>query len=147
MGILRVFLQLAVGLGNVHAALNIDGSRAVAPLSKHDASSIADPMTYHPNQHDCPLPCHDLSNVYRWTPYHPVARLDRCKLPMLLHFLVPLALDDPKTDVLIRGCTLGPDSNSTSDRTIAHATSLQIDNPPQRRYDFRRPWVKGANGS
>lgn len=86
-------------------------------------------MTYHPDQHDCPLPCRDLSNVHKWTPYHSVTRLNRCQLPMLLHFSVPLALDDPKTDVLIRSCTLALDADSAGDRTVAHATSMEIDNP------------------
>jgi len=130
MKLSRMLFHLAAGLVTVHAAVNLDGSQAVDPVSKDDPSPIANPITYYPDQHDCPLPCSaDISNVHKWTPYHTVDRLKRCELPMLLHFSVPLALDDPETDVLIRGCTLGADPEAAGDRTVANATNLKMANP------------------
>ncbi len=39
-------------------------------LSDDDPSPINDPLTYVPEQHDCPSPCRlDYANVHRWTPY------------------------------------------------------------------------------
>lgn len=111
-------------------AINPDGSKAIEPVSMDDPSPIADPLTYIPDQHDCPLPCLDYANVHKWTPYHSIDRLQRCELPMLLHFSVLLPLDDPDTDVLIRGCTLGTDGDR--DRTIINATSMPINNPKNR---------------
>src|SRR4051794_14143438 len=94
MKLSKVLFHLAAGLVMVHAAVNLDGSQAVDPVSEDDPSPIANPITYYPDQHDCPLPCSaDISNVHKWTPYHSVDRLKRCELPMLLHFSVPLALD------------------------------------------------------
>jgi hypothetical protein len=114
----------------VHGAVNLDGARVVEPLSEGDFSLIDDPLTYVPEQHNCPLPCNvDYANVHKWTPYYSINRLQRCELPMLLHFSVLLPLDDPNTDVLIRSCTLGIDPASAGDRTVINATSIPIDNP------------------
>lgn len=114
----------------MHGAINLDGARVVKPLSDGDPSPIDDPLTYLPEQHDCPLPCNvDYANVHKWTPYYSFSRLQRCELPMLLHFSALLPVDDPKTDVLIRSCTLGADNTSSSDRTIRNATSIPLDNP------------------
>lgn len=126
----RVLLRLAASIAIAHAAVDLDGSQVVGPVSEDDPSPIADPMTYYPDQHDRPLPCGvDFANVHKWTPYHSVDRLARCELPMLVHFSVPLALDDPKTDVLLRSCTLTPDPDAAGDRTIANATATEIENP------------------
>jgi hypothetical protein len=114
----------------VHGAVNLDGTRVVEPLSEGDFSLIDDPLTYVPEQHNCPLPCNvDYANVHKWTPYYSINRLQRCELPMLLHFSVLLPLNDPNTDVLIRSCTLGIDPASAEDRTVINATSIPIDNP------------------
>ncbi|KAK4118928.1 carbohydrate-binding module family 24 protein [Parathielavia appendiculata] len=114
----------------VQGAIDLDGHRVVHPVSEDDPSPIADPLSYIPDQHNCPLPCYvDYANVHRWTPYYSLGRLQRCELPMLLHFSVLLPLDDPNTDVLIRTCTLGTDPASVGDRTVSNATSTPIDNP------------------
>lgn len=126
----RALLRLAASIAIAHAAVDLDGSQVVDPASKDDPSPIADPITYYPDQHDCPLPCGvDFANVHKWTPYHSVDRLARCELPMLVHFSVPLALDDPKTDILLRSCILTPDPDAAGDRTIANATATEIENP------------------
>jgi len=126
----RALLRLAASIAIAHAAVDLDGSQVVDPVSKDDPSPIADPITYYPDQHDCPLPCGvDFANVHKWTPYHSVDRLARCELPMLVHFSVPLALDDPKTDILLRSCILTPDPDAAGDRTIANATATEIENP------------------
>ncbi|KAH6851101.1 glycoside hydrolase family 18 protein [Chaetomium sp. MPI-CAGE-AT-0009] len=114
----------------VHGAIDLNGARVVKPLSDGDPSPIADPFTYMPEQHDCPLPCNvDYANVHKWTPYYSISRLQRCELPMLLHFSALLPMDDPNTDILIRSCALGADNTSSSDRTIRNATSIPLDNP------------------
>ncbi|KAK4119786.1 glycoside hydrolase family 18 protein [Parathielavia appendiculata] len=103
-------------------------SQHTAPFPYH--SPIADPLSYIPDQHDCPLPCHvDYANVHKWTPYYSLGRLHRCELPMLLHFSVLLPLDDLNTDILIRACTLGTSPASMGDRTVSNAASTPIDNP------------------
>jgi len=126
----NTLLHLAASLVVVQAAINLDGSKVVDPVSEDDPSPIGDPLTYIPDQHNCPLQCDvDISNVHKWTPYHSLERLERCELPMLVQFSVPLALDDPKTNVLIRSCTLVPDPESVGDRTIANASAIKMDNP------------------
>ncbi|KAI1772844.1 carbohydrate-binding module family 24 protein [Hypoxylon cercidicola] len=121
----------------VHAAVNLDGVQVVDPVTDEDPSPIADPITYQPDQHQCPLPCIDYANVHKWTSYISVDRLQRCEEPMLLQFSVAHPLDDPDTTVLIRSCTLGLES-SKADRTIANATSLEIDNPKKADYLFEK---------
>lgn len=125
---LSVWISLLLSGILVHAAIDLDGFQIVDPVTEDDPSPIADPITYHPDQHDCPLPCIDYTNVHMWTPYFSVDRLQRCEKPMLLQFSVSHSLGDPNNSLLIRSCTLGSDS-STADRTIANATSVQIDNP------------------
>lgn len=119
---------LLLGWRTVHAAVDLEGAQVVEPVTGDDPSPIADPVTYQPDQHDCPLPCTDYSNVHKWTPYFSADRLQRCELPMLLQFSVAQALDDPQTSNLIRSCTLGVNTLST-DRTIINATFVEIDNP------------------
>ncbi len=124
-----VFLYLSAA-AVAQGALNPDGSRATAPISDDDPSPISDPLTYVPKQHDCPLPYRlDYVNVHNWTLYYSVARLQRYKMPMLLHFSVLLPLDDLNIDVLIRSCIIGDDPASARDRTIRNASSIAIDNP------------------
>lgn len=94
------------GLGVAHAAINLDGSPAMAPLSDGDPSPIASINTYHPNEHDCPLPCKDVTNVHSWVTYFSVNRLKRCNEPMLLQLSVTQPLDDPLATVLLHSCTL-----------------------------------------
>ena len=91
----------------VRSAINLDGSQAVRPVTEKDPSPIANIDTYYPDQHDCPKECADLSNIHSWIPYFSVERLRRCQEPMLLQFSVTQPLDDPKSTVLIRSCTLG----------------------------------------
>ncbi|KAI0385605.1 glycoside hydrolase family 18 protein [Hypomontagnella monticulosa] len=112
----------------VHAAVDLEGEQVVDPVTEDDPSPIADPITYHPDQHDCPLPCADYSNVHTWTPYFSVDRLQRCEEPILLQFSVAHPLDDPKTNVLIRSCSLAVSSKDV-DRTTINATSIEIENP------------------
>ncbi|KAK4244022.1 hypothetical protein C7999DRAFT_44272 [Corynascus novoguineensis] len=83
----------------IHAALNLDGTQAVAPAGDGDPSPISDLQAYDPNRHDCPLPCVDYSNIHSWTPNLPVDRLRRY---------------EPDSTILIRSCTL----NTTSPRTL-----------------------------
>ncbi|KAK4233824.1 hypothetical protein C8A03DRAFT_47714 [Achaetomium macrosporum] len=140
----HVFL-LSAAAGVVQGAVDLDGSRVVEPLADGDPSPIADTLTYMPEQHDCPLPCDvDYANVHKWTPYYSVSRLHRCERPMLLHFSVLLPLDDPRTDVLIRSCTLGRDPASAGDRSISNATSMPIDNPKLGTGLFQASETSGA---
>jgi hypothetical protein len=105
---MRLFIAAVVAFG-AHLALcavDINGNRVTEPLESDDPSPISDIRTYYPDQHDCPLACSDYANMHSWTPYISVERLQRCKEPMLLRFSVSKPLDDPKTTVLIRSCTL-----------------------------------------
>ncbi|KAK3368853.1 chitinase [Lasiosphaeria ovina] len=80
-------LTWALGLGQ--AAIQLDGTQAVEPAtSDEDPSPIANINTYHPDQHDCPLPCTDYANTHGWISYHTVQRLRRCAEPMLLQLAV-----------------------------------------------------------
>ncbi|KAM4066213.1 glycosyl hydrolases family 18 domain-containing protein [Hirsutella rhossiliensis] len=97
----------AASLHFVRAAINIDGSQAVDPVTEHDPSPISDPTIYIPDQHDCPLACVDYSNMHSWTPFLSVDRLNRCREPMLLQFSVTQPLGDPDSTIYIRSCTLG----------------------------------------
>jgi len=118
-------------VATVFGAVNLDGSKALAPVLQDDPSPIADTLAYIPDQHDCPLPCRvDYANVHKWTPFYSVDRLQRCRAPMLLHFSVLRPLDDPATDVLIRACALGVDpAAAAGDRTVKAAMAAPIDNP------------------
>ncbi|KAK2036421.1 glycoside hydrolase family 18 protein [Colletotrichum somersetense] len=98
---------LLLGPSLVQCAVNLDGTQAVAPVGDGDPSPIGDIKTYEPDQHDCPLPCAHLENVHTWVTYFSVNRLRRCQQPMLLQFSPTQPLDDPSTNVLIRGCTFG----------------------------------------
>lgn len=119
---------LLLGTTPVYSAIDLDGSQVEYPLAEGDPSPVGDPLIYVPDQHDCPLPCVDYSNVHKWTPFFSVDRLRRCEQPMLLQFSVSHPLDDPTTDVLVRSCTLGADP-SEGDRTIINATSVEFENP------------------
>lgn len=124
------YVPLFLLLSAARGAVDIEGARVVEPLSSDDPSPIADVLTYVPDQHDCPLPCHtDYSNIHRWTLYYSVERFQRCEMPMLLHFSALRPLDDPQTDILIRACTLGPPRDDANDRTVLKATAMSIDNP------------------
>ncbi|PVH83223.1 carbohydrate-binding module family 24 protein [Cadophora sp. DSE1049] len=101
-----VVVTVVLGSRLVQSAINLDGSQAVRPVTEQDPSPIANIETYYPDQHDCPMECVDLSNIHSWIPYFSVERLRRCKEQMLLQFSVTQPLDDPKTTVLIRSCTL-----------------------------------------
>lgn len=113
---------------SVRAAINLDGDQVSGPVTDGDPSPIADPLTYHPDQHDCPLPCTDLSNVHSWITYFSVDRLRRCKEPMLLQFSVLHPLDDPRTTTLIRGCTLSS-STGDADKSSVSAMATEVENP------------------
>lgn len=117
----------------IHAALNLDGTHAVAPAAVEEdvPSPIGNPDTYLPDLHDCPLPCADYSNIHSWTPYISVERLRRCEKPMLLKFSVRHPLDDPDTTVLIRGCTLG-EPGSTG--VMSEAEAVPVENPKKSKH-------------
>ena len=102
-----ISIVIALGAHLARCAVDINGDRVTEPLESDDPSPISDPGTYHPDQHDCPLTCSDYANVHSWTPYISIERLQRCEEPMLLQFSISKPLDDPKTTVLIRSCTLG----------------------------------------
>ncbi|KAF7555885.1 hypothetical protein G7Z17_g1808 [Cylindrodendrum hubeiense] len=105
-----LFLVISVA----QAAINIDGSKAVDPVTEDDPSPISDINTYQPDQHDCPPPCADYANTHSWIPYFSTDRLKRCKDPMLLQLAVSQPLDRSDSTIIIQSCTLG--SNSTSAR-------------------------------
>lgn len=135
--LLWTFLAFIITLKSfVSGALNLDGSQAVNPVTPDDPAPIADINTYHPDQYDCPLACYDLSNIHKWTPYFSVERLQKCREPILLHFSVHQALDDPDTSVLIRSCTIRS-SPSSNNRIIANATSIVLDNPKKSESLFQ----------
>ncbi|KAJ3496240.1 hypothetical protein NLG97_g2808 [Lecanicillium saksenae] len=99
------------------AAINaIDGTQASMPalVDTDEPAPIADINTYHPDQHDCPLTCDDVSNVHSWITYFSIDRLKRCKEPMLLQFSLTQSLSNPATDVLLRACTLGGDGDANN---------------------------------
>ncbi|KAL6712340.1 hypothetical protein ACN47E_000217 [Coniothyrium glycines] len=99
-------ILIALGAHLALGAVDINGNNVTEPLDGDDPSPISDPRTYIPDQHDCPLTCSDYANIHSWTPYFSVERLQRCEEPMLLQFSITQLLDDPKTTVLLRGCTL-----------------------------------------
>ncbi|KAF2132617.1 carbohydrate-binding module family 24 protein [Dothidotthia symphoricarpi CBS 119687] len=102
-----IAIVIAFGAHLARCAVDINGNPVTEPLDGDDPSPISDPRTYYPDQHDCPLTCSDYTNIHSWTPYISVERLQRCEEPMLLQFSISNPLDDPKTTVLIRSCTLG----------------------------------------
>ncbi|CAF3496750.1 unnamed protein product [Fusarium graminearum] len=116
---------LLLGVGLVSAAINLNGTQAINPVGDDDPSPIGDIDTYHPDQHDCPLPCQDLTNPHSWITYFSVQRLSRCKEPMLLQFPISQPLDDPSSTILIRTCTLG----SRPSLLTATADKEQVKNP------------------
>ncbi|EGE08654.1 chitinase [Trichophyton equinum CBS 127.97] len=121
-----VSTALLWGAGWAYAAINLNGSQAVLPLSEHDPSPIGDPTTYYPDQHDCPLPCVDYANIHSWIPYLSVDRLHRCQEPLLMQLSVTQPLDDPESTILLRTCT--------SSSNISHAfAAKQIDNPKKSK--------------
>lgn len=104
-----LLLSAAVRLG--HAAINLDGSPAVAPAGPDDPSPLGDITEYVPDRHDCPPPCGhgDLTDVNTWIRYHSVQRLERCGEPMLMQLAIYRPLDDPNSDVVIHTCTTNKD--------------------------------------
>lgn len=102
-----IAIAIAFGAYLARCAVDINGNPVTEPLDGDDPSPISDPRTYYPDQHDCPLTCSDYANIHSWTPYISIERLQRCEEPMLLQFSISNPLDDPKTTVLVRSCTLG----------------------------------------
>jgi hypothetical protein len=107
----------------VHSAINLNGTKAVAPLRKDDSSPISDLNTYYPDRHDCPLSCVDYTNVHSWITYFSIDRLRRCQEPMLLKLSITQPLDDPSSNILIRSCAL----ESREDTTLSPV--VPVENP------------------
>jgi hypothetical protein len=118
-----IAIVIAIGAHLARCAVDINGNQVTEPLESDDPSPIGDLRTYYPDQHDCPLTCSDYANMHSWTPYISVERLQRCNEPMLLQFSVSKPLDDPKTTVLIRSCTL--EGQQLGNQTGVHS----IENP------------------
>jgi hypothetical protein len=76
-------------------------------------SPVDHPRINYAQRSDCPVTCSDYANVNSWTAYTSVERLQRCKKPMLLQLSLASSLDDPKTTLLIRSCTLGKQQSET----------------------------------
>ncbi|EZF93084.1 hypothetical protein H113_06103 [Trichophyton rubrum MR1459] len=126
-----VSAALLWGASWTYAAINLNGSQAVLPLSEHDPSPIGDPTTYYPDQHDCPLPCVDYANIHSWIPYFSVDRLRRCQEPLLVQLSVTQPLDDLESTILLRTCT--------SSSNISHAfAAKQINNPKKSEELYQR---------
>ncbi|OAA42196.1 glycoside hydrolase family 18 protein [Metarhizium rileyi] len=121
-----VFTSVLV-INAVHAALNLDGTKATEPVGGDDPSPIGDMDAYDPDYHDCPLPCKDYSNPHSWISYLSVKRLQRCQSPMLLQLSVRQLLDDPKSPVLIRSCSAI--SESEWGQTTSSAMNITVPNP------------------
>ncbi|KHO00990.1 glycoside hydrolase family 18 protein [Metarhizium album ARSEF 1941] len=119
-------IAFLVGINAVQAALNIDGTQATGPVGDVDPSPTGDVDAYDPDNYDCPLPCNDYANPHSWIPYLSVERLERCKSPMLLQFSVAQLLDDPKSTVLIRSCSL---ASGLPSRQAASAMNAVVPNP------------------
>ena len=68
--------------GFARAAIGPDGTQVLGPVSDGDPSPIADINTYYPDQHDCPLPCTDYTNIHSWITYFSTKRVRRCSRPM-----------------------------------------------------------------
>lgn len=110
------------------AAANFNNTEEVwVPVTDDDGS----PVPYYPDQHDCPLPCVDYSNMHSWIAYNTVERLKRCQEPMLLQLSVTHPLDDPATSILIRACTLGsgPAVKSIAATAENSTATVPIENP------------------
>ncbi|KAK0648397.1 hypothetical protein B0T16DRAFT_370797 [Cercophora newfieldiana] len=117
-----------------NAAINLDGSPAVDPLTPEDPAPIASINTYHPDEHNCPLPCTDLSNVHSWVAYHSVKRLEDCDQRMLLSLSATQLLSDPLAPVLIRSCTLS--SKGVDPLPAAMAETTVLDTNPKLSDDY-----------
>jgi hypothetical protein len=81
---MKLTIPIAIVLGSkfAHGAINSNGTQAIDPVSEDDPSPIADISTYYPDQHDCPVPCNDYTNIHSWITYFSVERLARCSQPM-----------------------------------------------------------------
>lgn len=101
-------LSLLWALSTAHGAVDLDGNQVMAPVADSDPAPIASIHTYHPDEHDCPLPCTDVTNVHSWVTYLSVERLQQCKEPMLLQTSVNHPADDLRFPVLIHACSLKP---------------------------------------
>ena len=100
-----VAASLSVCASLAGAAINLDGSPAVAPLGDGDPSPIHNPRAYEPDLHNGPLSFVDYAYIHNGTPYLSVDRFRRCEEPLLLQFPVTQPLDDPASTILIRCCT------------------------------------------
>lgn len=125
MGYTMLAFQLLGVLVSVQAAIDVDGNPAIDPVQEDEPSPIDGFDRFWPDQHDCPLPCYDYSNIHSWIPYISVGRLQRCKQPMLLQFSVTQPLDDPGSTILIRSCLLGAESA----RIATELSGSAVDNP------------------
>ena len=124
-----IFFFLAWELRFAYAAIDLNGTQVVEPATAlDDPSPIADIDTYHPDQHDCPLPCTDYANVHSWIPYFSVRRLGRCQQPLLLQFSISQPLQNPESDIVIRACTLDVPSALTGDSDGSTSTR-PMENP------------------
>nr|QDJ94334.1 chitinase chiC1 [Cordyceps cicadae] len=119
---------MAAAAACVLAAVDLDGSHITAPLDMDDPSPIADIHTYHPDQHDCPLPCADTANVHSWITYFSISRLRRCDEPLLLQLSISQALDDPQSTTLIRACSLAHLNEQRKSRALLQQNTL-MENP------------------
>ncbi|KAM7198915.1 carbohydrate-binding module family 24 protein [Naviculisporaceae sp. PSN 640] len=120
-------------VGPGHAAIDINGEQVVEPAlaSTDEPAPIADIDTYHPDQHDCPLPCTDLSNTHSWITYHTVQRLKRCPEPLLIQLGagVRQLVDDPQSTILIRACSLASGRSARIASASTSSNSSSVDNP------------------
>ncbi|KAH8901623.1 hypothetical protein GQ53DRAFT_851577 [Thozetella sp. PMI_491] len=71
------------------------------------------PETYYTQLHPCPRSCTEKKTPREWELYSSVERLQHCDQPMLVDFAVFNPLDDPKTGVMLKACTLGNNANTT----------------------------------
>jgi hypothetical protein len=116
----RALLVSALLLQLVYAAIDLAGDQVVF-TGNNDSVPIGNIDTYYPSQHDCPLPCTDVSITNSWTPYHSPGRLSRCSVPMLLQFSVFQPLEDTNSHILIRACSLTgltPNGARSSAKTV-----------------------------
>lgn len=68
-------LSLLWALSTAYSAVDLDGNQVMVSVADSDLAPIASIYTYHPDEHDCPLPCTDVTNVHSWVAYLSVERL------------------------------------------------------------------------
>lgn len=113
----------AVVAQNGSVALNADAIEDEAHISSYDV-----------DLHDCPSTCIDYSNPHSWIPYLNANRLRRCQEPLLLQLSVKQPLNDPRSNVLIRTCSL---SSGMSVATIGEAGTPDVENPKKAENVFQ----------